>query len=214
MFVHWSIFQGLCVVCRASPHPSSLQHNLRWGMKLGNKSRLYYVTHTACGVRRRGTPWMGVLQESPSSHADWILLANAVENLRDNHGPAEIPLKSKYSLCHCHTEAPHHLPFPLQGLLSGLLFPSSRWRMDANRGLLIAWWCVAFEKHPRSPRPSGGYWETERTQTEPRLNVILLKIQDSCKKGNAWATWILQRVLGAQFTLLIESAMQIHNYCR
>lgn len=88
-----AFFQGVCVVCRASPHPSSLQHNLRWGIELRNKSRIYYVTHTACGVRQRGTLWMGVLQESPSSRADWILLVNAVEKSQGESWPRWNSLK-------------------------------------------------------------------------------------------------------------------------
>lgn len=35
---------------------------------------------------------------------------------------------------------------PTTRTLSGMLFPSVRWRMEANQCLLIAWWWVALEK--------------------------------------------------------------------
>lgn len=78
---------------------------------------------------------MRVLQESPGSHMDGILPANAMENPRDNQGPDGIPLKSKYRLGHNHPGAPHCLLLPPQGLLSQLVFSSSGWGTEANQDM-------------------------------------------------------------------------------
>lgn len=80
---------------------------------------------------------MGVLQEKPMQIEDFLAMQWKIPGIIWDFS-AEIPLKSKYNLSHCHTEAPHLLLFPQQGLVSGPLFPSSMWRMEAKQGLLIA----------------------------------------------------------------------------
>lgn len=155
---------------------------------------------------------MGVLQESPSSHTDGMLPARAGENPRDNQGPAEIPLKSKYRLSLYHSGAPHCLLLPPHGLLSWLVFPSSGWGMEAKQEIWNAWGWGPLRK---SQEP-----QILRKALRDRRNTDRAKAEHDCSKNagltqkrNGGTLETLERALGAQSTLSVGRAMQIHNYC-
>lgn len=95
-------FLGSLLACRVNPHPSSLQHNPRWGIKLGNRSRIYYVT--PCGLRRGLCEWEYCKEVST---ATWIKLFWLMRwKIPEISMASWVTWKAKHNISHQCTEAP------------------------------------------------------------------------------------------------------------